>query len=67
VLGSLLAQLAGQGEAFGAHGIPEGDRWAAIAAIAASLHGRAGQHASGGGPVTAGAIAQALPWAMREL
>ena len=67
VLGSLLAQLADHEEGFAAQGIAGRDRWAGIAAVAASLHGRAGQRASGGGPVTAGAIAQALPGAMREL
>jgi NAD(P)H-hydrate repair Nnr-like enzyme with NAD(P)H-hydrate dehydratase domain len=67
VLGSLLAQLGTEEESFAARGILGGDRWAGIAALAASLHGRAGQRASGGGPVTAGAIAQALPGAMREM
>ena len=33
------------------------DRWAAVAAMAASLHGRAGTLASGGGPLTASDIA----------
>jgi NAD(P)H-hydrate repair Nnr-like enzyme with NAD(P)H-hydrate dehydratase domain len=66
VLGSLLAQLAGRGGAFAAHGIAAGDRWAGIAAMAASLHGRAGRRASAGGPVTAGAIARALPAVWRE-
>jgi hydroxyethylthiazole kinase-like uncharacterized protein yjeF len=67
VLGSLLAQLAGTEEAFAAHGIVSRDRWAGIAAMAASLHGRAGSRASAGGPVTASAIAQALPAVLREL
>jgi hydroxyethylthiazole kinase-like uncharacterized protein yjeF len=65
VLGSLLAQLSSDGEAFAAHGIVASDRWAAIAAIAASLHGRAGKAGSAGGPVTASAIAQAVPEVMR--
>jgi NAD(P)H-hydrate repair Nnr-like enzyme with NAD(P)H-hydrate dehydratase domain len=67
VLGSLLAQLGAEEESFAARGILGGDRWAGIAAVAASLHGRAGQRASGGGPVTAGAIAEALPEAIREM
>ena len=67
VLGSLLAQLGGTEEAFAAHGIASRDRWAGIAAMAASLHGRAGSRASAGGPVTANAIAQALPAVLREL
>ncbi|MCU1519858.1 MAG: NAD(P)H-hydrate epimerase [Arthrobacter sp.] len=67
VLGSLLAQLASQGEAFAAYGIPAGAQWAGIAAMAASLHGRAGRRASDGGPVTASAIALTLPGVLREL
>ncbi|MDQ0820018.1 hydroxyethylthiazole kinase-like uncharacterized protein yjeF [Arthrobacter sp. V4I6] len=67
VLGSLLAQLGGQDEAFAARGITAGDRWAGMAAMAASLHGRAGGRASAGGPVTASAIAQALPAVLRDL
>ena len=67
VLGSLLAQLGGTEEAFAAHGIASRDRWAGIAAMAASLHGRAGSRASAGGPVTASAIAEALPAVLREL
>ena len=67
VLGSLLAQLGDQDETFAAHGIVSRDRWAGIAAVAASLHGRAGSRASAGGPVTASAIAQALPEVLREL
>lgn len=67
MLGALLAQLAGHGDSFALQGIPSEDRWAGIAAMAASLHGRAGQRASGGGPVTASAIAQALTEVLREL
>lgn len=67
VLGSLLAQLGGQEESFADYGIGSRDRWAGIAAMAASLHGRAGRNASAGGPVTATAIAQALPGVLREL
>ena len=61
VLGSLLAQLGDDAGAFGARGIGGSDRWAAVAALAASLHGRAGTLASDGGPITASAIADALP------
>ena len=61
VLGSLLAQLGDEAGAFGARGIGGSDRWAAVAALAASLHGRAGTLASDGGPITASAIADALP------
>jgi len=61
VLGSLLAQLGDDAGAFGARGIGGPDRWAAVAALAASLHGRAGTLASDGGPITASAIADALP------
>ncbi|MET1063344.1 MAG: NAD(P)H-hydrate epimerase, partial [Arthrobacter sp.] len=67
VLGSLLAQLAGSPGAFASHGIPEGDRWAGIAALAASVHGRAGILASGGGPVTASAVAESVRKIMTKL
>ncbi|KUM32715.1 bifunctional ADP-dependent NAD(P)H-hydrate dehydratase/NAD(P)H-hydrate epimerase [Arthrobacter sp. EPSL27] len=67
VLGSLLAQLAETADAFSARGIPGPDRWAAVAAMAASLHGRAGSLASGGGPLTASAIAESLPEVMTRL
>ena len=67
VLGSLLAQLRGTEDAFASHGVASRDRWAGIAAMAASLHGRAGSRASAGGPVTASAIAEALPAVLREL
>ena len=67
VLGALLAQLSGSGEAFAAHGIAGADRWAAMAAMAASLHGRAGRAGSAGGPVTATAIAESVPAILRGL
>ena len=54
-LGALLAQLAGTPRRFSGLGIRRDDRWAGIAAMAASVHGRAGSLASGGGPVTAAA------------
>lgn len=71
ILGSLLAQLSGNepsrtGGIFGAHGIDAADHWAGIAAMAASLHGRAGVRASAGGPVTATAIAHAVPEVLRD-
>jgi NAD(P)H-hydrate repair Nnr-like enzyme with NAD(P)H-hydrate dehydratase domain len=65
ILGSLLAQHSDDEDRFTAFGIPPDQRWAAIAAMAASLHGRAGAVASGGGPVTAGAIANTVPEVMR--
>ncbi len=66
LLGSLLAQLAEDTGSFSARGIAGKDRWAAIAAMAASLHGRAGILASSGGPLTASDIAEALPEVMAQ-
>jgi NAD(P)H-hydrate repair Nnr-like enzyme with NAD(P)H-hydrate dehydratase domain len=64
VIGALLAQ-AGPGVGLSRSlGISGGGRWAALAALGASLHGLAGTAASdarSGGPVTAGAIADAIP------
>ncbi|WP_427129844.1 NAD(P)H-hydrate epimerase [Pseudarthrobacter sp. S9] len=67
VIGALLAQLGADVGRFGERGIDPDARWAAIAAMAASLHGRAGVRASGGGPVTATAIAHAVPEVLREV
>jgi hydroxyethylthiazole kinase-like uncharacterized protein yjeF len=67
VLGSLLAQLSGNEGMFSDHGIGPTERWAGIAAMAASLHGLAGVRASAGGPVTATEIAHAVPEVLREL
>lgn len=67
VIGALLAQLGADVGRFGDRGIDPDARWAAIAAMAASLHGRAGTLASGGGPVTAGAIAGSIPEVIRTL
>jgi NAD(P)H-hydrate repair Nnr-like enzyme with NAD(P)H-hydrate dehydratase domain len=67
VLGSLLAQLAESSGAFASHGIPAVDRWAGIAALAASVHGRAGSLASGGGPVTASGVAESVREVMTKL
>ncbi len=61
ILGSLLAQLAESSGAFRARGIAESDRWAAVGAMAASVHGRAGTLASGGGPLTASDLAGRAP------
>lgn len=75
ILGALLAQL-GRGATgggpfvagpFEAHKIGPADHWAAIAAMAASVHGRAGARASAGGPLAAAAIAHAVPGILREL
>ncbi|MBO1267228.1 NAD(P)H-hydrate dehydratase [Arthrobacter cavernae] len=75
ILGALLAQCAGPGMdddgAFAALGVAPEDRWAALGAVAVSLHGLAGSAASGvsrarfdagagGGPVTALGIADAV-------
>ncbi|CAH0164616.1 Bifunctional NAD(P)H-hydrate repair enzyme Nnr [Arthrobacter sp. Bi26] len=67
VIGGLLAQVGADVGRFGGHDIDPDARWAAIAAMAASIHGRAGVLASQGGPVTATAIAGAVPEVMREL
>ncbi len=61
IIGALLAQLGPDVGRFRDAGIDPDERWAAIAALAASLHGRAGAAASGGGPLTAGRVADALP------
>jgi NAD(P)H-hydrate repair Nnr-like enzyme with NAD(P)H-hydrate dehydratase domain len=61
IIGALLAQMGSDVVPFSAAGIDPEERWAAIAALAASLHGLAGTAASGGGPLTAGGIADALP------
>ncbi|MGO4228179.1 NAD(P)H-hydrate dehydratase [Arthrobacter sp. YAF34] len=67
VIGALLAQVGADVGRFGGHGIDPDARWAAIAAMAASVHGLAGVRASHGGPVTATAIARAVPEVMRQL
>ncbi|WP_457963105.1 NAD(P)H-hydrate epimerase [Arthrobacter sp. D1-29] len=61
VIGALLAQAGSDVGRFSDAGIDPEERWAAIAALAASLHGLAGAAASAGGPLTAGRIADALP------
>ncbi|MEV7131437.1 NAD(P)H-hydrate epimerase [Arthrobacter sp. NPDC093128] len=67
IIGALMAQLGSDVGRFTARGIDPDERWAAIGAMAASLHGRAGTLASAGGPVTAGAIANHVPEVMRTL
>jgi NAD(P)H-hydrate repair Nnr-like enzyme with NAD(P)H-hydrate dehydratase domain len=68
ILGALLAQCAeavrDDDGAYAALGLKPDDRWAAVAAVAASVHGRAGSIASkdfDGGPLTASAIMAAVP------
>ncbi|WP_457974149.1 NAD(P)H-hydrate epimerase [Arthrobacter sp. D1-17] len=61
VIGALLAQVGSDVGRFRAAGIDPDERWAAIAAMAASLHARAGAAAAEGAPLTAGRIADALP------
>ncbi|MEW1949338.1 NAD(P)H-hydrate dehydratase [Pseudarthrobacter sp902506025] len=64
VIGALLAQAGDDVGRFGGLGIGADARWAAIAALGAALHGRAGRAASeavSGGPITAGRVAEALP------
>lgn len=61
VIGALLAQVGSDVGRFRELGIDPDERWAAIAAMGASLHGRAGAAASDGAPLTSGRIADALP------
>ncbi|PRB45356.1 NAD(P)H-hydrate epimerase [Arthrobacter sp. MYb23] len=68
VLGALLAQstelIRHDDGAYAALGLDPADRWAAVAAVAASVHGRAGALASAdfdAGPITASAIMTAVP------
>ncbi|MCU1515339.1 MAG: bifunctional ADP-dependent (S)-NAD(P)H-hydrate dehydratase/NAD(P)H-hydrate epimerase [Pseudarthrobacter sp.] len=61
IIGALLAQLGSDVGPFRDAGIDPDGRWAAIAALGAGLHGRAGAAAYAGGPLTAGRIADALP------
>ncbi|WP_172326318.1 NAD(P)H-hydrate epimerase [Paenarthrobacter sp. CM16] len=74
VLGALLAQCADSitddDGAYAALGLDVDDRWAAVAAVAASVHGRAGAAASAllhGGPITASAIMAAVPSVLGSL
>ena len=64
VIGALLAQAGADVGRFRDLGIEGDSRWAAIAALGAALHGRAGKAASeaaSGGPIAAGGIADAVP------
>jgi hydroxyethylthiazole kinase-like uncharacterized protein yjeF len=61
IIGALLAQVGSDVGRFRDAGIDPDERWAAIAALGASLHGLAGSHAAGEGPLTAGRIADAVP------
>lgn len=71
ILGALFAQLAetaGSADGpFASTALAGEARWAAIGALAASLHGRAGSLASQGAPLTASAIAEAVPQVIRGL
>jgi hydroxyethylthiazole kinase-like uncharacterized protein yjeF len=61
IIGALLAQVGSDVGRFRGMGIDPDERWAAIAAMGASLHGLAGASAAAGGPLTAGRIGDALP------
>lgn len=61
IIGALLAQVGSDVGRFRGMGIDPDERWAAIAAMGASLHGLAGAAAAAGGPLTAGRISDALP------
>ncbi|MBD1544158.1 NAD(P)H-hydrate epimerase [Arthrobacter sp. IA7] len=61
IIGALLAQVGSDVGRFRGMGIDPDERWAAIAASGASLHGLAGASAAAGGPLTAGRIGNALP------
>ncbi|OFI40114.1 NAD(P)H-hydrate epimerase [Arthrobacter sp. SW1] len=69
LLGALAAQYAetalDDGGPFAALGIAPEDRWAAVAAVGASVHGRAG--GSVGGPVTARSVLGGIPAVIRKL
>src|SRR6478735_10690742 len=59
VIGALLAQAGSAVEPFRQLGLDDDDRWAALAALGAALHGGAGTAASeaaAGGPITAARI-----------
>lgn len=74
ILGALVVQsteaLTLDDGAYAALGLEPEDRWAAVAAVAASVHGRAGSAAShdfDGGPLTASAITAAVPRVLGSL
>jgi NAD(P)H-hydrate repair Nnr-like enzyme with NAD(P)H-hydrate dehydratase domain len=64
VIGALLAQAGSDVGRFREAGLEGEARWAALAALGAALHGKAGRSASDaslGGPITAGGVADAIP------
>lgn len=64
VIGALLAQAGPGVEHLNELAVDGDGRWAALAALGAALHGKAGRAASdanSGGPITAGVIASAIP------
>jgi ADP-dependent NAD(P)H-hydrate dehydratase / NAD(P)H-hydrate epimerase len=71
LLGSLAAQYAetalDDDGPFAALGMSPADRWAAVAAVGASVHGRAGNTASSGAPLTASAVLREIPATLRKL
>ncbi|GGC85876.1 bifunctional NAD(P)H-hydrate repair enzyme [Tersicoccus solisilvae] len=74
ILGAVLAGVAEHPRAFDDRGLGGDVRWAAAAAVAASLHGRAGRTAArdpegtgAGGPIHATAVIDALAAAVRDV
>ncbi|MEZ2390730.1 NAD(P)H-hydrate epimerase [bacterium RCC_150] len=71
ILGALAAAFAESAldddGPFAALGIAREDRWAAVAAVGASLHGMAGTAASAGGPISASDIAREVPGIVRAI
>jgi hydroxyethylthiazole kinase-like uncharacterized protein yjeF len=65
ILGALAATV--QHNVLTEAGIAEPDHWAAVAAMAAAVHGIAGATAAAGGPVAASDISRALPETVRTL
>ena len=64
IIGALLAQADSDVARLREEGVEPEFRWAAVAALGASLHGKAGRAASdarSGGPIAAGGIADAIP------
>jgi hydroxyethylthiazole kinase-like uncharacterized protein yjeF len=67
IIGALLAQVGPDVGRFRDAGIDPDERWAAIAALGASLHGLAGTAAASGGPLNAGRIAEFIPLVWSQL
>ncbi|WP_423182021.1 NAD(P)H-hydrate epimerase [Arthrobacter sp. NyZ413] len=71
ILGALAASYAASGldddGPFAGLGIGPEERWAAVAAVGASIHGMAGNAASGDGPTTAAAVAREVPGIFRVI